>query len=83
MTPTLFSNISHLSLPGECNGMGYECYCDIKLSSNASGVPFEYLQYNRNKKERACKARVNERRINQSIKKVSIRRLFKNARPPF
>ena len=32
----------------------------ITLSSNVVGVPFEYPQYYLNKKEKACKARVNK-----------------------
>ena len=38
---------------------------DITLSSNASMVLFEYPQYYLNKKEVACKARVNEWIVNQ------------------
>ena len=49
----------------------------ITLSSNASRVPFEYLQYylNKERKSLQSKARVNESIINQiycsSFKKVS------------
>ena len=32
----------------------------ITLSTNASGVPFEYPQYHLNKKGKACKTRVDE-----------------------
>ena len=49
----LFSSIKFLFVGGHF-------IVNITLSSNASNVSFEYLQYYLNKREKACKASVNE-----------------------